>query len=269
MTCNDVRQHWMLYLDSEGDPELHFHISDHLGMCPECAEWFARQERFERLVTEHLRDGPADEELWSRVLRRGGLVQGRLAGRRQWLVWGRGRALAAIGLAAAVVTLLVVLRSTPQSAAANDLTRLTVDCHERHLRGLSSVEFLSQDDRAITRYLRQHVSFPVNEPPKEKGFSVQGAGVCHWARTPVAYMAGRVQEEPVSIFVLARDSLDTFSHMRDRLLEEGGRYRCRERNYQMVSAMTPENVVVVVGSAAPGTLEQLLNAYVGSPTEVR
>ena len=268
MTCNDVRQHWMLYLDSEGDPELHFRISDHLGMCPECAEWFARQERFERLVTEHLRDGPADEELWSRVLRRGGLVQGRLAGRRRWLVWGRAGALAAIGLAAAVMV-LVVFRPESNSAAANDLTRLTVDCHERHLRGLSGVEFLSQDDRAITRYLRQHVSFPVNEPPKAKGFTVEGAGVCRWARKPVAYMAGRVQEEPVSIFVLARDSLDTFPHTRDHLLEEGDRYRCRERNYQMVSAMTPENVVVVVGTATPDALDQLLNAYVGSPAEVR
>src|SRR3972149_4086233 len=245
MTCNDVRQHWMLYLDSEGDPELHFRISDHLGMCPECAEWFAKQERFERLASEHLRGGAADDELGSRVLRGTGVVQGRLAGRRRWLVWGRAGALAAIGLAAAVMV-LVVSRPASNSAAANDLTRLTVDCHERHLRGLSSVEFLSQDDRAITRYLREQVSFPVSPPPKEKGFSVEGAGVCRWARTPVAYMAGRVQETPVSIFVLARDSLDNFTHTSDHLLEEGGRYRCRERNYQMVSAMTPENVGVGV-----------------------
>lgn len=267
MTCNETRRHWMLYLDSEGDAELHFRISDHLGMCPECAEWFAKQERFERLVTEHLKDGPADDELWSRVLRRSGLAQSRVSGRRRWLAWGRAGALAVIGLAAMVV-LAVVLHPTERSAAATDLTRLTVDCHERHLRGLSNIEFLSQDDQAVAHYLRQHVSFPIHEPPpKEKGFTVEGAGVCRWAPKPMAYITGRVQQTSASIFVLARDSLDTFPHTRDCLLEEGGHYRCREQNYQTVSAITPENLVMVVGTAPPDALEGLLNAYVGSPTE--
>jgi anti-sigma factor RsiW len=269
MICNDVRQHWMLYLDSEGDPELHFRISDHLGMCPECAEWFAKQERFERLATEHLRCDAADDELWSRVLRGTGLVQGRLVGRRRWLVWGRAGVLGAIGLAAAVM-LLVVFRPANNSAAANDLARLAVDCHERHLRGLSNIEFLSQDDRAVADYLRQHVSFPIHQPPpKEKGFTVEGAGVCRWAPKPMAYITGRVQQTSASIFVLARDSLDTFPRTRDCLLADGGHYRCREQNYQTVSAITPDNVVMVVGTAPPDALEQLLNTYVSSSRELR
>ena len=59
MNCNEARQHLMLYLDSEGDPELHFRISDHLAMCPECAEWFAKQQRFEQAVNERLAEGEA------------------------------------------------------------------------------------------------------------------------------------------------------------------------------------------------------------------
>ena len=53
MTCNEVRQHWMLYVDSEGDAELHFRISDHLGMCSACAEWFAGQQRFEQALASY------------------------------------------------------------------------------------------------------------------------------------------------------------------------------------------------------------------------
>ena len=68
MNCNDVRQHWMLYFDSEGDAEMHLRISDHLGMCPACAEWFARQQRFEQGFSERLAAGEATPDLWKRAL---------------------------------------------------------------------------------------------------------------------------------------------------------------------------------------------------------
>jgi len=85
----------------------------------------------------------------------------------------------------------------------------------------------------------------------------------------MAYITGRVQQTSASIFVLARDSLDTFPRTRDCLLADGGHYRQREQNYQTVSAITPDNVVMVVGTAPPDALEQLLNAYVSSPRELR
>src|SRR5262249_62248034 len=73
MTCNEVRRHWMLYFDSEGDAELHFRISDHLGMCPACAEWFAAQQRFEQAVRERLAAGAATPGRGRDVRRRGGV----------------------------------------------------------------------------------------------------------------------------------------------------------------------------------------------------
>jgi predicted anti-sigma-YlaC factor YlaD len=71
VSCTDIRRHWMLYLDSEGDPELHFRISDHLGMCPACAKWFHRRQRFEQALRKRLAAGElgsATPELWDRVL---------------------------------------------------------------------------------------------------------------------------------------------------------------------------------------------------------
>ena len=37
MTCHEVREHEMLYLDGEGDDALRLGIHDHLNLCPECA----------------------------------------------------------------------------------------------------------------------------------------------------------------------------------------------------------------------------------------
>jgi len=45
----------------------------------------------------------------------------------------------------------------------------------------------------------------------------------------------------------------------DRLA--GGRHRCREGGYQMVSAVLADNFVVVIGNTHPETLDKLLDAY--------
>jgi anti-sigma factor RsiW len=268
MTCNEARQHWMLYLDSEGDAELHFRISDHVGMCPACAEWFSKQERLERLLAERLRCSTASGELWGRILHRTGVAPAPRARRWRRTAWSLVGAVALLGLAAVGMLLFLTRPALGPDRSEPDLTRLTADCHERHLRGLSQVEFRSQDGQAVARYLHQHVSFPVNRPPHEwVEFAVEGCGVCRWAPKPMAYIAGRYQQTSVSIFVLARDSLNTFPHTRDCLTEAGGLYRCQERGYETVSTITPENVVVVVGTARPQALEQVLNAYVRADGE--
>ena len=45
MNCTEARQYWMLFLDSEGDPELHLHIRDHLAKCSACTRWFGSPTR--------------------------------------------------------------------------------------------------------------------------------------------------------------------------------------------------------------------------------
>jgi anti-sigma factor RsiW len=248
MKCHEARQHWMLYLDSEGDPEMHLRINDHLGMCPECAEWFARQMRFEQAIEERLADGQPTPELWDRILARSGITT-RASPRRRWLVLG------GIAVAAAVLLGLASLFLLWQPRASAELPRLTVDCHERHLRGVSQVEFRSQDDQAIERYIREQVPFSVHCPPrKDVDFAVEGAGVCRWAPKPMVYFVGRVDQTSVSVFVLDRASLDL-------LAQGGGRYRSQEGGYQTVSGLTADNVVVVVGTVPSEVLEKLLNAY--------
>jgi predicted anti-sigma-YlaC factor YlaD len=75
MNCNEARQHWNLYHDSEGDADLHFCISEHLAMCPECARWFAQQSRLEILLAARLASQPATPAVWQRVRQHCGLQQ--------------------------------------------------------------------------------------------------------------------------------------------------------------------------------------------------
>jgi hypothetical protein len=253
MTCHEVRQHWMLYFDSEGDAELHFRISDHLAMCPTCAEWFAQQQRLEQALGDKLAAGQATPDLWSRALNRAG-VRSQPRSRWRWLA-GAG------SLAAAAAIALVIIQFTGMSRSS-DLGRLAASWHEKLVAGTVEPDFQSNSDSEVDRYLKAKVPFGVRCPPRtDVNFAVKGAGVC-----PVtdgenaAYIMGRVGPARVSILVLDRASLDRFP-VEKAYLQGGVHHHWREGDYEMVSGVVAGNVVVVIGQAAPEALEKLLNAY--------
>jgi anti-sigma factor RsiW len=251
MNCAEARQNWMLYLDGEGDPALALRIRDHLGECPACADWFARQQRLEQAVADRLATGPQTPELWARVLHRAGLRRPA----RRWL------ALAAT-LAAAAAVLLAVWVGFRAGGRTPELAREAAELHARWARNDLRPELVSASDREVDRYLKAKLPFRAHCPPRsDVGFSVKGAGVCRVEGSQqAAYIVGRVGQAPVSILVLDRSSLAAFP--RDRAHLEGGRrHRCREGAYEMVSGVVADNVVVVIGTAPPATLEKLLNAY--------
>lgn len=254
MKCNEARQHWNLYHDSEGDAELHFQISEHLAICPDCAEWFGQQSRLEGLLTEKLNSQAPTPELWNKVLTRSGLVQP--ATTRRWL-W-----LGSVAACAAVIVIAVLWpgnRSPVQTSP--DLAKLSAATHERLAAGKDVPQFESRSDLEIEHYLRKRVSFPVRCPPrKDAGFAVQGAGVCQLAEQPAAYLSGRVDDAPVSIFVMPRDSLSAFPHQQEALLKEKT-HRCQEGHYAMVLGVIDKNAVLVIGRTEPERLEKVLNAY--------
>src|SRR5262249_11480467 len=148
MNCHEVRQHWNLYHDSEGDAELHFRLSAHLALCPECAQWFAQQSRLESLLVDRLASQPPTPELWGQVLSRSGLRQPTPA--RRWL-WLAG--LAACAMIAAAV-FWYASRPSP------DLTQLSAAWHQRLEAGEETPQFRSPSDLEVEGYLRQRVSFP-------------------------------------------------------------------------------------------------------------
>ncbi len=256
MNCHNARQHWNLYHDSEGDAELHFAVSEHLAMCPACADWFQQQSRLEERLAEKLRPVPATEAVWSRVLAQARVTRP-LRSRGRW-IWAS--AACAAGVLVAALWYTSGLRPDARRSAA-DLSELSAAWHERLLTGAELIPFASNNDLAVEGYLRQRVTFPVRCPPrKDAGFAVQGAGTCELAKQPAAFLLGQVNDTPVSILILSKDSLPAFPREFEAL-RSADIHQCREGDYMMVLGVKDRNAIVIIGRTDPAKLLRVLNAY--------
>jgi hypothetical protein len=253
MNCTEARKHWMLYLDSEGDSQLHLRVADHLRRCPACAEWFARQQQLEDAVRDRLAAGDHTPALWGRVRDNAGLAPRRHLRRRSLIV--------AAGLLAVAALLLVVFGGRWRQPQLPELAREAAELHRRWLAGEVRPDFASTSESDVDRYFKANAPFKVHCPPRsDVNFAVQGAGLRSLQdHLEAGFIVGRVGDTPVSILVLDRASLSSFPLDKTRLA--GGRHRCREGGYHMVSAVLANNVVVVVGNTRPETLDKLLDAY--------
>jgi hypothetical protein len=247
MNCTGARQHWILYVDSEGDPDLHLRIRGHIGECPACAKWFAEQQRLEQRIGRCLSAGNPTPELWTRVFARSG-INSLPARRRRRVMVGVLAAVAMLLLAFAIVRIGMRTYST-------ELARNAAEWHEQRMRGNVHPDFVSTSDQEVDRYLKVNVPFRVHCPPRtDVNFAVQGAGTCFLnERCQAAYIVGHVGEAPVSILVLDRASLEA--------IPQSGFHHCREGIYQVASGIIADNVVVVIGTTSPDVLEKLLHAY--------
>ncbi len=252
MTCDEVRRHWNLFHDSEGDAPLHFQLGEHLAVCPSCEQWYAAQDRLETAIVRRLRDQRATPELWDAVLNR---RRARPFGAHRWLAWS-----GAAGVAAMLVIGLLLYRVSSVRSDA-DLAQLGGARHEQLANGTQAIDFRTGSDLDAEAYLRKVVSFPVRCPPrKDSGFAVHGVGVCELADQPAAYLTGSVDDAPISIFVLARDSLDAFPRQ-DQALRGQRLIRSQRGQWATVLGVIDRNAVLVVGRTEPARLERVLNAY--------
>jgi len=255
MNCEEMRRHWNLYHDSEGDADLHFRIGEHLAVCAPCAQWFDQQSRLEVLLADKLRSQSPTPAIWDRVLHQTGLAPKPPAATRRWS-WLLG--VAACLLLLVAVSWSVLRRNRPPG---HDLANLSAELHHRLEAGEETLQFRSESDLEVENYLRDRVPFPVRCPPrKDAGFVVQGAGVFRIADQPAAYLFGHVDATPVSIFVLSRDKLAAFPAQRPALLEEGT-HRNQEGAYQVVMAGIDRNAVLAIGQTDPALLDRVLHAY--------
>ena len=105
------------------------------------------------------------------------------------------------------------------------------------------------------------MTFPVRCPPRQdSGFAVQGAGTCQLGSQPAAFVVGEVDQSPVSIFILSRDSLPEFPHQQQALRREAI-HRCREGQHEMVLSVIDRNLVLVIGDISQERLLRVLRAY--------
>ena len=247
MNCTEARQQSMLFLDSEGDPQLHLCIREHLANCPDCATWFSREQHLDQKLCLAIASGQRTPKLWQRVL--AGVESPPTPARRM----RRLAVITALTSAAALIALAFGLQFWGRSVP-RELSRNAAEWHEQWQRGNVHPDLVSTSDHEVDRYLKTRVPFRVHCPPRtDVQFSVQGAGVCFMKdHRQAAYIVGSVGESPVSILVMDGSALDGFpQELQQR----------REGAYRVASAVIAENVVFVIGTASPEVLERLLHAY--------
>lgn len=257
MNCHDARRYWDLYHDSEGDADLHFQLNEHLENCAECAEWFHKQSRLESLVKDRLA-GDAGERAsavdWSRILTGAGVTPARRP--RSWGVFGT----LLVALAAGILLMIGFVGGFTPDGSPN-LAHLSAEVHQNVSAGSLRPEFESESDIDVDRYLVNRVPFPVRCPPrKDSGFAVRGAGMCQLSNQSAAYVVGSVDQQPVSIFVLTKESLNEFPELRE-ILQREPMTACREGNSEMVLSVFDKNLVLVIGNVERTKLTRVLNSY--------
>lgn len=261
MNCDEVRRHWHLYHDSEGDAALHLKINEHLASCSACADWFSKQSRFEGLLTRHIVSAPSDPQLWPSVLAGAGVAIP--SSRRRFL----RPVMVAACLAAAVLVAVTVGFEwvVPPSGGQPSLSAQAASWHTRLAGGAMVAPFHSASDLEVEEYLRRQVSFPVRCPPRsDAGFAVHGAGTCKLAGEQAAYLVGSVERTPVSIFILSRDSLSRFP-AQQAALGRAAIHQCREGDFTLALRTIDRNVVLVIGHVPDDQLLRVLRAYGSYP----
>jgi anti-sigma factor RsiW len=69
MKCDEVQHLQGSYLDSELDTKTTFEIEQHLKTCPNCARFFAEEEKLDSRLMAGLNQGPRTAALWERIER--------------------------------------------------------------------------------------------------------------------------------------------------------------------------------------------------------
>lgn len=255
MKCHEVRQLFPLYYDSEGDAEIQFRIADHLGACDGCREWFARESRHVAALDKMLRaDMVPNYEIWLRIEQ-----QCKPRPAQRLFAWPRWPVAAAVLLSATVLMTGLVWYSF---AAVEHLSAQAASFHDEYIRGGRRPALTSESVEAIEKWLRANLGFSVRCPPQgQADFRLHGADVQRFGQRAGAHILGEVNGQTVSVFVLPRESLEAFPHLRRHLTTENDSHECREGPYQMVARIMHGHVVVAVGQHTAQVLTEVLLGY--------
>ncbi len=269
MKCQEARRHWDMFYDSEGDAELHHQLNRHLEGCAACAQWFDQQSRLESLIETQLKSDVSfgssyardtTEVDWSKILIGAGVNPAPQTRRRSIFrasIFGS----ALLALAASMLLIVGFPSWNRQDDDSPNLTQLSSEVHHHVSTGGLRPDYESDSDIDIDQYLLKRVAFPVRCPPrKDSGFVVSGAGLCEFENQPAAYVVGSVDQRPVSIFVLPRESLVAFPRQQAELGRSlvGAK---RTANCEMVYSIIDKNVVLVMGDVDLEKLTRVLKSY--------
>ena len=253
MKCNEIRNLVLAYLDSELDAKTSQEIQLHLQSCAECAELFAREEKFNERVFRVLRVGQPTPALWEKVESR--LRPARSGG---WLL--RHWKSVALGSVAALLIAGIAVFVAPRLAGSSlDLAQAVEKDHGEFVAGEMRSEFVGNvPDEIIKKFQGRLDVDAFTARPAADGFHYEGARLCHLSGVPVAWTLGRIQDTPVSLVVFRRSELAHFPKAKERL-DSGDPVVCSKAGrYQFAVRYVNGYVVCLIGDMKRTELEAML-----------
>ncbi|MBI2924361.1 MAG: zf-HC2 domain-containing protein [Verrucomicrobia bacterium] len=253
MKCNEARNLVVAYLDSELDAKTSQEIQLHLQSCAECAELFAREEKFNERMFRVLRVGQSTPTLWEKV--ESSLRPARAGG---WLLrhWKR---VVVGGLATLVLAGVVVFVAPRLTGSSLDLARAVEKDHGEFVAGEMRSEFVGNVPDEIAKKFQGRLDVEAFAArPAADGFRYEGARLCHLSGVPVAWTLGKIQATPVSLVVFKRIELEHFPKAKERL-DSGEPVVCSKAGrYQFAVRFVDGYVVCLVGDVKRTELEAVL-----------
>jgi len=256
MKCNEIRNLVLAYLDSELDAKTSQEIQLHLQSCNECAELFAREEKFNERLFGVLRVGQTTPALWEQI-------ESRVRPQRPsaW-VFPRWKAVTVGSLAASVAVGLIagfiLLRS---GASSLDLAKAVEKDHSEFLDGKMRPDFSGALPDEIAGKMGDRLDAAAfNKTPTTGEFRSEGARLCHLNGVPVAWTLGHCKDVPVSLIVFKKNELNHFPEVQQRL-NTGEPIICtRTGRFQFAVRYAGDHVVCAIANTSKQVLEELLKS---------
>ncbi len=260
MKCNEIRDLVLAYLDSELDAKTSQEIQLHLQSCPECAQIFESEEKFNERLSGVLRAGKHSPGLWEEI-------ESRLRRQRR-SAWFFSRwkpvALGSLAglLAVGAVTALILFRS---GALSLDLASAGEKDHIEFVQGKMTPEFTGALPEEIVRKLEGRLDAAAfGKVPKTAGFRSAGSRLCHLEGVPVAWTLGRCDNVPVSLIVFKKSELEHFPKARKRLAAGEPIVCTRTGRFQFAVRVAGDHVVCAIADISKRMLEDLLESIPGA-----
>ncbi len=260
MKCNEIRNLVLAYLDSELDAKTSQEIQLHLQSCPECAQLFSREEKFNERLFGVLRAGQPTPALWEQIESR--LRREPRSARQfpRWKVVALGSLVATV--VAGLIAGFILLRA---GASSLELARAAEKDQREFPQGKMTPEFSGALPDEIAGKLGDRLDAAAfNKAPTAGEFRSEGARLCHLDGVPVAWTLGHCKDVPVSLIVFKRSELNHFPEVRQRL-NTGEPIVCtRTGRFQFAVRFAGDHVVCAIANTSKQMLEDLLKSVPGA-----
>ncbi|MGI8745274.1 MAG: anti-sigma factor family protein [Bryobacteraceae bacterium] len=198
MTCHSARELMQPFLDEELDTARRSDLEHHLQSCVECAGILQGLSELRTTIRAGAPYYAAPEGLEGRVKK--ALRQSVVTDTRTSARWGWAAAAASLGIAAAMLVTVFVVR--PQRSAQDLLAQEVVSSHVRSLMANHLMDVPSSDQHTVKPWFAGKLDFsPQVKDLAPQGYRLIGGRLDYMDKRPVAALVFQRHQHVINLFV--------------------------------------------------------------------